>query len=753
MKPLTAALLLIVTASAAFSQSHDRAAAFQPDATEETLLTSIQNLYPRLEGTEGETALLDAAEHYLRELGLQVRRSNFSELEGGHSFSGVVEARLQGEREDTLLVVAPANHRLQTSPHHDGSVNAAALLAAARQLAESTPPISIRFLLLGAEHGPTEQYPLGSRLILQDFYPEHPVATLYLSLAGGSSPIQLDTGSGGRITPHWLTERTVGALQQSGLPFHVSLTETQVARADLEKHPGVLEPYLSQDVPAVGLAGASDRRRPEGRAGAPREEASGNDLTGGETVSRLAAVITGFVSASEGGLGTAWDSHYVFFQLADRFLFVSEQSYLAVLLGVIFATSLYGVVFRGRFDRYARTIGRNFWSLPVLYALTTGVLIGATAVIQYYLRVRGFPDLWELYPFLFFGAKVVLTLFLFSLMFLGLRRMPIAKNGSFYSASAIVLLFIGMVALATVDIAFAYYFLWAYVWTFIFSVTRNRLAKWIASIAAPLWLVSAAVDIFSLPALRAAQGLLLSPLTGNLVLALVMLPFLLMLIRLDFLVRHPVTGRRSFAVQLFTLATAAGVAVLIIYIQSIQPYGSEQPQPVRAVHYLTERDEGNRLQLESPAPLGVFSLQYGQESYRIRANSRSMEIPMPGSSLPWTITERSSTFLSRREYVIELDPVRPAYEIQAQLRSEQDLVLLEANFPFQLEPEVGRARFFIGRYPPDPLVLRFTVTAGTQAALTLEATLPGLGQEAGIGGSEHRLITTQRVQQTIPIGE
>lgn len=739
MKPLTAALILIVTASIAFSQSQSEPPILSAQDSIQTLLTKIQSFYPRLEGTEGEASLLNAGAEYFRQLGLEVSRRDFSSLDSGHSFSSVLEARLQGEREDTLLVIAPANHLLETTPSNDGTINIAALLSAARRLAESTPPVTVRFLLLGAERGRGSDYPLGSRLILQQYFPEHPVAALYLSLRSPGDTVSVDTGSGGRISPKWLLERTVSALTESETPFRLSQAQTQIARAAMRDERSAIAPYLAQEFPAIGFESSPDGVRSSGEAP--------------ESVGTLADAITRLVRDSSEGLQTTWDSHYVFFETGDRYIFIPERSYIVLLLAVVFATSLYGIVYRRRFDRYARTIARNFWSLPGLYFLAFGVLVSATLIVQYYLEARGYAELWEHYPLVFFGAKVALTLFLFTLLFQWIQRLPISRNGSFYSASAIALLFVGIVILAAINIAFSYYFLWAYMFAFIFSVTRIRLLKALALLLAPVWLILEAVDLFSLPALRSAGSLLFSPIVGNLVLALVILPFLMMFIRLDFLIRHPMPGQKSFAVQLVTLLTATGVAVSLIYIQSVQPFDGENPQPVRVTHRMNASTDEYLLEGESPAPLGVFPLRYGGETLEISTNDRSFTREMEESALPWRIEQRSNSFLSRREHVVTIDTERRAYSIEARLRSTGDLVLLEANFPFELEPEIGRATFYIGRYPPNPLELRFTVTAQTSADLILQAQLPGLGRAAGIINPDYRLLTEQNITQTIDIGE
>ena len=97
---------------------------------------------------------------------------------------------------DTLILAVALNHPPETSNTLEGSINIALALSILEQLKTSKPPISVKVLFLGAEFGDDPDYPMGSKLFLRDFYPEHHVMVLYLNLK--TIPKRLYIRAGGR---------------------------------------------------------------------------------------------------------------------------------------------------------------------------------------------------------------------------------------------------------------------------------------------------------------------------------------------------------------------------------------------------------------------------------------------------------------------------------------------------------------------------------------------------------------------------
>ena len=518
---------------------------------------ALRATYPRPEGSPGEADAIQYITTVLDSSGIDYQLRSFADYTGGHSFSSIIDVTIPGSGTDTLLVAVPLNHPENADPDSDRSASLAATLgviqAAAASAAIEPPPLTIRFLILGAEFGSEPQYPLGTRAILSRFFPEGDYAMIYLDAS--NPPLSVATGGGGTTAPDWLVTRTTNAIRAAGLVADVSASMNQLHRIGVTGSPPQMRYYLERGIPVVMLTSNVARfTAPDVR----------------DNAVAIARVLTGWIDSFDTGVPPVWDHHYLLFQFGERQIVIPEGMYLSILLALIGATLLYAVIFRRQMGRYARTVGRNIWNLPLLFLLVFGFLSAGTYLLELFLVVRGFPTLWQYYPTAYIALKIGLSVLFFTLFAQLIRHLPLSKNGSFYSAAALFVLFVDVLIFSALSLSVGFYFIWAFMFAFLFSLSRFRLLKALALLAAPLFLIRLAVDVLTLPELNIAETLLLST-RGDLLLSFVVLPFLLMLIRLDFLVRHPVKGRRSFALTLSSVVSGVVVAGLLIRIRSRSP--------------------------------------------------------------------------------------------------------------------------------------------------------------------------------------
>jgi len=532
----------------------------------------LQQLYPRLEGSAAERGVLQYVETRLRELGVSARRLDFRESDQDHSFSECLVASLAGDRRDTLVLAVPLDHPAGTSRDHDGSINVAlalGLLAAARS---RRPALSLEVLFLGAEFGAGNQYPMGSRLFLRDFTPSERAMAMYLNLRTVPTRLQVRAGGRGLESPFWLIDRTTRALGAAGLFFRVRGNETQIFRTGLTDAPTIIEPFLNAGYPAVSL---------EGEYGGIPE--------GGEEawVDSFLEFLEGFSESFRGGIPETWDRHYLFFQVRSFYFPISEQLYVVLLIAALAGTLLYSLLYTRRLRRYLRLLGRDFWVLPLYFLLIFLLLFLASWALEGLQRLRNSSDLWAHLPLPFLAFKLAVPLLLFFSLLPVLRRLRVPLRGSFYSASALLFLLADIAVLAAINISFTYYFLWAFACALLFSAANSRVLKLLAFLASPYWILKAVLELFSLPVLRFCRVVLLSKLWGNLLLAAVLMPFILMYVRLHFVLPlfriSPRRTRRVISAALFG-AILTGLAAFIFFYS---PYGPDMPQPVRA-EYLVD---------------------------------------------------------------------------------------------------------------------------------------------------------------------
>ena len=664
---------------------------------------AFRNTYPRPEGSTGERQALDYIATVLDAAGARYEVRDFSELANGHSFSRIVDVIVQGSSPQTILLVAPLNHPDRADPDEDRSASIAAALALVEAAVEFRQPLTYRVLFLGAEFGDSPPYPLGTRLFASNYFPDEHVLALYLDV---SQPgVVIETGGAGRVTPSWLVSAAKESAHAAGLMPKVRSSLNQLHRLGISDPPEPLAHLLAAGVPAVYL-----RSQPGPFAPAHASE----------TAARLTSMLARLAGSFEQDIPSQWDRHYLFFSLGRSHLVIPETVYLVVLLGVFFAMLLYALISRRQLGRYLRTIARNFWNLPVLFVLIFAFLTAGTLLLNLFLLARRFPSLWQYHPLAYVTLKITLSVLLFSLAAQLLRLLPLSKNGSFYSAAALFVLFVDIIIFSIINLSLSYYFIWAFALAFLFSILRHRVLKLIALVIAPLLLVQVALEVLAIPEIRVSQLLLLSP-RGNLVLSFVTLPFLLMLIRLDFLVRHPVKGRRSFALRLVTIVTAAIAVGLLVFVLVSSPFDPVNPQPITATERVDYESFTHKLSLESPAPLGTFTVTFSGRDEEVATASRNWETST--ERVPDVLSVRLSTvdFLDRNQVRLFIDSPLPLEQVRVLLTSDEPMTIYDVDFPYQLAPQRTSAEIFIGRRPPLPVVVNYTTTRDTEPRIEVVA--------------------------------
>ncbi len=704
------ALLLLFAAAAARSPA-------QPAARALADYARLQQLYPRPEASAAERGVLRQAEERLRELGIPTRRLDFRESDQNHSFSECLVATVAGARSDTLLLAVPLDHPAEASRDRDGSINVALALGLLEAASARRPAVTLQVLFLGAEFGDGPQYPMGSRLFLRNFTPTQPVMVMYLNLRSVPTRLSLRAGGRGLESPFWLIDRTTQALAAAGLFFRVRGNETQIFRIGLTDQPTMIEPYLNAGYPAVSLEGEYE--------GLP---------AGGEEawVASFLSFLQDFGERFRTGIPESWDRHYLFFQVRSFYFPISEPLYVILLLAVLAGTLLYSLVATKRLRRYLRLLGQDFWILPLYFLFIFLLLFVASWALEGVQQLRNSTDLWTHLPLPFLAFKLAVPLLLFFALVPALRRLRLPVRGGFYSAAALLCLLVVIVVLAAIDISFTYYFLWAFACALLFTAASSRIVKLLAFLASPYWILKAVLELFSLPVLRFCRVVLLSKLWGNLLLAAVLLPFILMYIRLHLVLPwFRISSRRTrriLSASLFGAILAGLAGFFLLY----SPYGPGRPQPVTA-EYLIDRESGQtRVELASPDPLRDLYLLEPGGLRVVDTWARATWRPLPAIADLVTPQLTEVGFLDRKNVHLALQPVGSPVRIRLTVSAPEEFVIYDANFPYQREPDGKRYTLLIGVNPPLPLDVQLTLPQARsfQVGLELEYGAPPAGFQA-----------------------
>ncbi len=710
MKRLISAVFLISTAVLLFGED------FELQKTFKRHLSDIEAFSDNSEGSEKEKQLVSWMTDLMQSLETDYAVTDFSDARELHSFSVNLQVDIPGEEDETLIIAVPING----NPRGSGAVGIAAATTMIQYYAHRVPPLTMRFLFLGAEFGPDDSYPLGSRYYLQEFYPDRPVVVLYLDIASIPSGLELHAGGDGITSPLWLLDTCSESIRRSGMPCSFSVTDMLISRLGINDTPSIITPYLEAGYPALLL----------------RE--SGVSSEGDPWIKSLHGLLESLLSTCDKGIPTYWDKHYLFFRFPEFDLSLGETDYVAGLIVLLCGVLLYPLVFTRRFFRYMKTLGKNVLLLPLMLPAVFLFLLMGTFLAQIIPSVKHFPDLWMHAPFLFFLLKSTGAILLFIVLFRFVRHMPFPRRSSFYSAAAILFLLIDILILSVIELSLALYVTWAFFFCFLFTIFRNRYLKILMFLLSLILLCLVMYDIFTLPALRVCEVLLYSHVKGNLLTAFILLPFLFMLIRIDLLFPHRTSKRRNIIIRSFFDLLLGAFVYLSITLILLDPYGDELPQPL----YISESVEGDDHTAEVSSPRYIAGLE---------RRSMSLTLPPVQSTRFFDTDLTVETFLDRMNISLLIRSKVQPETINIVLRSDQRLVVYDSTFPYSIDPVSGSARFFIGRNPPENLEFQLTLPSVLEGHFEIETLYQPPSTCIKTPEQVLFLDRTVEVKQTIPL--
>jgi hypothetical protein len=703
----------------------------------------LSSFSPRTVGSPGEARSFDYIRSALREADISFSTHDFTSYGSLHSFSAAVDAVIPGGDGDTLYFVVPVSHPPSARSGHDGSAGIALGLSICRQLAGTSLPLEVHVLFLGADFGGSSDFSRGSRVFLQNFYSPGQTAFVYLHLPARPEEVQLLPASTKHVSPYWLLEGIASQMRSEGVRPSLDFISFQLYRLGLNDAPSPIHPYFEEGYPAIYLTGSSANDPAAGES--PAGEAGGN-------LFRLSKALSRSVSDLGDDLPETWDRHYQYIPLGESSIRITQQQYVLVLLVLFLLVLLYPFIRAKHFLKYGRSIIRNIGALPILYLLMFLYLYLATLLLEGVTRFQAYPMWWQERPVQFILLKLSAAALLFVLTHKLVHLIRFTRlRGSFYSASALVFFLIDIIILSVIDLSLSLYGAPVFLFAFLFSITPKRALKLLFLILA---LLSTAVPVYLLfrsGMSSAIRPLLLSRTTGNMLIAFHFLPFMLLIIRMRMLFHHPNPRITKRVVYVFDLLFGSLTAFFLGLLIFSAPFGQDNPQPVEVREHTAEGDMLRRVEIASPAPLGSFSLQTGTERVTVASKRKSFSANVPNETDLLNAGISKEAFLGRALYTLRVEPLYDPQWLHVRISSPDEIVIYDSRFPFTYEPDRRTARFDIGRNPPVPLEVRFTLPADFAGELLLEAEYERPPYPLRTEGKPLRLDYHLSVNSRIPI--
>ncbi len=672
--PFLVSLLFFLAASLLQGQSYHTS----------PIIDTISNFYPRYENSGGEDALVELIIGFLNDKEVDYSLLSLEE-ERYPSESSIIRAVIEGSSpgSGTLFFALPLNHPFQADKENDYSAGIALALQIIRAAAEGSYQKNIEVLFLGGEFPPpgleAEGFvPRGSDAFLDTFYPSEDVMFIYLNLASPAEEFSLIPAGSGKPSPSWLYSEVRSALESAGIPYYLDGPRTRLYRLDLQDETSPIDPYQEAGYPAIELR--------TGKAG------NGPDISDSNIRLLLKSIAGG------DPIPSYQDNHYLLLNALDilpamqKSILISERHYITFLLLVFAGALAYPIAAVSRFRKYLKTLIRHIWSLPLLAAFMFSFLFIATLLMRFAGNWNDVENLWEIYPFYFLWFKVAVSALLFILSQRLFNLLPFSRRGSFYSAAALFFTLTDILVVSLFDIDITVYLISTFILVFLFTIVRNRILKLFFFLLSIVPVVLGLYGIFNLPAYRAVHFILLSPVAGNLVVAIHLLPFLLMLIRLRYLFHHPsrkVTMAVTIGLELILLAGSLFFGFRLI---NADPFSGERRQPLHVRQVLSGESREMEVFLSSPA-----------DTEQLEA------FTFPVEQQPMNISLSSEPFLERKSYLLSIEGEGIISTLEITIKSKAPFNVLDASRQWTMTADRRSTSFAIEHFPTFPFKLEFTL--------------------------------------------
>ncbi len=667
-------------------------------ASSDSIINDIDNfskLFQQTEGSTQEKEAINKIKNRLSSFNINFSEINFDDAENFHSFSSYIEADIAGEKDDTIITLIPLNQ----------NYSIAAGLALAEYYSLNKPELSMKILFMGAES--SDKNALASRFFLGHYYPEVPTAFIYMNFETSPSEFRIISGAEGYSSPYMLFKAVTTALDSVEIPWRHSNTEAMLFRLSSAGTKSRIGPYLAESYPAIEIKSS--------------ESADEHPLIDSE---KLTGFYESMFQVFETGIPSEYDKNYI--------LGLSEQNYLFIYILLITILMIFPIFRKRHFSWYMRTLIRNIWFIPVLFGSVFLFLSLTSILMGFVLNKLQFPELWKYIPFTLFLSKISIAIFLYLMAFRFIKKLPFSKRGSFYSITAIFFLVIVLFILTSINFSLSIFALWSLCFIFLFTVFRQPLLKLLMLIISTLWLVIILFEIFTIPSYPVIKLLIISPLKGDLLSALVLLPFILASIRLDML---------SPPSKVFTrfLPGALGIlsAALFIFIIVYSPFDASNPQPVIIKNNFDDDTAERHISFESPAKINKAADNFFREY-------SAAPIKTSGNIL---IDIKHREFLNRKILDFKLGFKESPLRIRVSLDSDSPITLYESNFPAEWFPSKNKLEIYIGDNPEIPLEVSLTINRDAEINLNIEADYYPEVENIEINGKHYILTKTKTIKK------
>ena len=643
----------------------------------EQAIEKLSPFYPAQEHSEQAEWIQKYIKERLEKADISYNEIPLNTLKDSHSFAHNISVMLPGTGNQNMVIAVPM-------AEHGSAANTALALELAERLAAQEHNSQIRIVFLGADF-------IGAKVLSEELT-DGKYSLFYLDFKGIPDKIFLQTGNRDHITPYWMVNYCNNSLRKSRLNFSLKPEQNILYSIGMIPEPSPLDIFLDAGITSIMMYGNKGEKPQSASIWADSfcrfaEDFEKQDLTN---------------HANE-------DQNYFIMLLGDYY-FIFTEFYIMIFFLVVTGFILFYIILHSKQAKnYVHLFLKNFfivfWTTMMLFIFFQV----STWISELFLTVTKLDTHWQTIIPELISLKVLISLVLLILLLPTYSQFKQHNLGNFYSGSAVITAILDMVIFMAIDFSFAAYFTWSLLCVFLFAVARKRYLKFLFMMLSGLFFIRTVHGILFYPALNLCHGLIFSSMWTNLYLAVFVLPFIFMGIRIFYVVPLKVELNHMFS-KLIGFAVLVILTVLAArFIYQYRPFNETNRQLVNAVEFYDLDENRGTLTLESDYKLGTLQVNNGDEEISVSSKEKRVvyDIQKPEEEVSvWAATSR---FLERKTiefHVATKGKPDQLYITFTAPSKDEKIIILDSTYPYQLQNDT--VSFFIGKNQPMPFELKVT---------------------------------------------
>ena len=599
-----------------------------------------------------------------------------------HSFAHNISVALPGSEDKKLVIAVPM-------AEHGSAPCTALALELAEYFSTHEHLSQVNIIFLGADF-------IGSKVSAEEFR-DGKTSLFYLNFQGIPDKIKLQTGNRDHITPYWMVNYCNRSLRKSGLNFNLKPEQNILYNIGMIPEHSPLDIYLEEGITSIMMYGEQGKKN--------------------QSATIWADSFVRFVAdfdKQEPPLQEHEDYNYFIMNLSDNYFILTELHIMIFFLVVTGFILFYIILHAKQAKNYVHIFLMNFfivfWTIMMLFIFFQV----STWFSQLFLKITRLDTQWQTIIPELISLKVLISLMFLILLLPTYSRFKQHNLGNFYSGAAIITALLNMVIFMAVDFSFAAYYTWSLLCIFAFAVVRRRHIKFLCMLLSGLFFIRTIHGILFYPALNLCHDLIFSSMWTNLYIAIFVLPFVFMGIRIFYVIPLKVELRHRISKILGYAAILVLTVLAFRFIYLHKPFDEQNRQLINAVEFYDLDENRGTLTMESDYKLGNLQVRTGDEEINVASEEKRLiyDIQKPQEEVSvWAATSR---FLERKtiEFHIATKGKPDQLNITFKAPDKDDIIIiLDSTYPYKIQNNT--VSFYIGKNQPMPFDMKITTHKGS----------------------------------------